>query len=338
MGIKYSHLSEGQRALIEAFSRLEIPPTVIARHVRVDRSTVYRELRRGCLAPQHPYIAVFGQRFYDTGRRRAGQARRKLGTDLCSPAWLPVLAGLRAGWSPQQIHGRSKMLDYLISFAPRARVLPSHETIYRAIFSLPHSPQRGELTTLLRLSQGGRRRRRDRKSRFTGLRNITRISQRPAHVLERLEPGHWEGDIMKGANGQSFVGTLVERVTRFTIVLPLRNASAGEYARALIARLRTLPPHLRRSLTYDRGTEMALHEHITATLHMPVFFCEPYSPWQRPTNENTNGLLRQYLPRSIDLSRLTAEQLMAVENALNNRPRAVLGFRTPNEALRRLIG
>lgn len=335
MGTKYSQLTYRDRVFIETLLEQQVCPAAIARTIKHDRSTVGREIKRGTFAPLGCYMAEIGQRAHDQGRRRAGLARRKLGTDLSSPAWQPILMGLRAGWSPQQIYGRSRMLDFLLSFAPPARLRVSHETVYKAIFDLPHSPQRADLTRLLRLSRGGRRRSRRSKSRFTGLQNTTSIHQRPLEVLSRDIPGHWEGDIVKGAGGKSFVGTLVERHSRLTLLVYLRSAGAKHVAQAFIRRLSCLPQHMRRSLTYDRGTEMALHPLISSKLRIPIYFCDPYSPWQRPSNENTNGLLRQYLPKGMDLSEITPAQLQVIEDALNNRPRHVLGFYTPREVFQR---
>jgi IS30 family transposase len=308
----------------------------IARELGRDRSTVLREVRRGTLPPFRRYTAHAGQRSYWLGRRRNGLSRRRLGHDLSSPAWQPIVCALRAGWSPEQYCGRIRMLDALIGFRGPAASLISHETIYKAIFNLPFSPERHDLTCLLRNSLAGRRRRRRHRgggsARSSSLQNITPISQRPLDVLSRLIPGHWEGDLIKGAEGKSFVGTLVERTTRLTLLVKLRNATAGEVYRAFLRRLAAISPALRLSLTYDRGSEMALHSRLSKRLNLPVFFCDPYSPWQRPTNENTNGLVRQYLPKGLDLNLISNSQLAAIESALNARPRRVLGFRTSMEA------
>ena len=331
MGIKYSHLTYDDRVKIEVLLSWNVHPGAIARAVGHDRSTVGREIRRGTL-DSFGYMAAVGQRTHDQRRRTAGLARRKLGQDLSSPAWRPVLVGLRAGWSPEQICGRMRLLDFLLGSSRLACSHLSHETIYKAIHALPASLARRELTKLLRLSRAGRRRSRGRKRRFTGLHNITSIDQRPIEVLSRLIPGHWEGDLMKGANGKSVIGTLVERTSRLVLLVKLNSASAGEVCNAFIRRLRRLPAPLRLSLTYDRGTEMALHTQITDKLGMPVYFCHPYHPWERGTNENTNGLIRQYLPKGMDLSTVTAKQLAQIERALNNRPRRILGFYTAQEA------
>jgi transposase, IS30 family len=336
MNHKFSQITYAQRAVIEHLSHGGLACAAIASRLGVHRSTVWRELKRGLFPALGRYTAQRGQLEHDAARRRAGLARRKLGSDLSSPDWRHVSCCLQAGWSPEQIAGRSKWLDKLQAFAPVERFRISHETIYKAIFDLPPGQPRAQFTGLLRQSLGGRRQRRGRKARFTGIQNITPISQRPSHVLERVEPGHWEGDIVKGAGGKSFVGTLVERSSRLTILLHLSSANSEEFAEAVIGRLKQLPPHMRRSLTYDRGTEMARHEHVAKKLKMPVYFCDAYSPWQRPTNENTNGLLRQYLRKGTDLSAHSAEDLLHLEVAFNARPRAVLDFATSREVFDRL--
>lgn len=334
MGINYSHFTEHNRIQIELMLGLDWSFSRIARELGFDRSSVLREVRRGTVPPFRRYTAHAGQRSYWLGRRRNGLSRRRLGHDLSSPAWQPIISALRAGWSPQQYCGRIRMLDALIGFRGPAASLISHETIYKAIFKLPCSPERHDLTCLLRNSLAGRRHRRRRgtSARSSSIQNITPISQRPLDVLNRLFPGHWEGDLIKGADGKSFVGTLVERTTRLTLLVKLRNATAAEVYRAFLRRLASIPSALRLSLTYDRGSEMALHSRLSKRLNMPVYFCDPYCPWQRPTNENTNGLLRQYLPKGLDLTLISQSQLATIESALNNRPRRVLGFRTPFES------
>jgi IS30 family transposase len=334
LGINYSHFTEHNRIQIEVMLGLDWNFSRIARELGRDRSSVLREVRRGTVPPFRRYTAQAGQRSYWLGRRRNGLSRRRLGHDLSCPAWQPIIGALRAGWSPEQYCGRIRMLDALIGFRGPAASLISHETIYKAIFKLPFSPERHDLTCLLRNSLAGRRHRRRRGSsrRSSSLQNITPISQRPLDVLSRLVPGHWEGDLIKGADGKSFVGTLVERTTRLTLLVKLRNATAGEVYRAFLRRLAAISPALRLSLTYDRGSEMALHSRLSKRLNMPVYFCDPYCPWQRPTNENTNGLVRQYLPKGLDLNLISHSQLAVIESALNNRPRRVLGFRTSFEA------
>lgn len=335
MGLKYSHLSDSERWAIETKLKDGLSLAAIGRSLRRHRSTILRESRRGRWHGLDRYLAEFGRRYYLSKRVLAGQSRRKLDAQMRNPAWKTVLFGLRQDWSPQQL------CDRLKDGALPARVVPpglrclSHETIYRAIFDMPRGQQHAALVRLLRRSKGGRRRPRTPKAqRFTGLRNISPLNLRPLTAEHRLEPGHWEGDLIKGAHGRSVVGTLVDRYTRMTLLVKLRSAHADEVRLAFLQRLRRLPVHMRKTLTYDRGTEMAGHELFTASSGMPVFFCDPYSPWQRGTNENTNGLIRQYLPKGTDLSLVTQAHLSFIERRLNGRPRRVLARRTPLEVHR----
>jgi transposase, IS30 family len=218
----------------------------------------------------------------------------------------------------------------------RAHLYASHETIYRGIRELPHGAERAALTRLLRRSTGGRRPRRA-SARYTGLQDITPIEKRPREAESRQTLGHWEGDLIKGAGNRSAVGTLVERASRLVLLVPLRSASADDVLAGFTRALRKLPASARRSLTYDRGSEMARHRELSAALDMPIFFCPPYRPGARATNENTNGLLRQYLPKGTDLSVHTPAELAAIERLMNDRPRRILKFQTPRERFKELL-
>ena len=333
MGTRYSHLSDAERWAVESKLSEGLSYAAIGRALKRDRSTIMREARRGHWLEFGRYLAEFGRRYYLRKRGEAGVARCKLDAQMLKPAWTTVLFGLRQDWSPQQLCDRLK--DGMIPPAhlPAGVRSLSHETIYRAIYGMPAGQQHAELVKLLRNSKAGRRKPRKAKGkRFTGLQNMVTIEQRPSAANLRLEPGHWEGDLIKGAFGRSAVGTLVDRVTRVTLLVKLDSAHAQEVRKAFQARLSKLAPHMRLTLTYDRGTEMACHEQFTAEMSMPVFFCKAYSPWQRGTNENTNGLIRQYLPKGSDLSTASRRDLTRIEQRLNGRPRRVLGRKTPDEA------
>ena len=333
MGTRYSHLSQAERWAIETKLKDGLSYAAIGRSLRRSRSTIMRETRRGRWSGFDRYLSEFGLRFYQAKRKQAGESRRKLDTQMRKPAWKTVLFGLRQDWSPQQLCDRLK--DGAL---PPSVVAPglhslSHETIYRAIYGMPPGQQHAGLVKLLRHSLAGRRKPRKAKGqRFTGIQSMTPLSERPLAADLRLEPGHWEGDLIKGAHGRSAVGTLVDRFTRLTLLVKLDGMNAHEVRRAFLARLRRLPARMRKTLTYDRGTEMACHLEFTAASGMPVFFCEAYCPWQRGTNENTNGLIRQYLPKGTDLSVASQTRLSWIERRLNGRPRRVLGRRTPAEA------
>jgi len=337
MGIRYSHLSDTERWAIESKLKDGLSQAAVARSLRRHPSSISREIKRGHWRGFNCYLAEFGRRFYALKRAQAGLSRRKLDSQMLKPAWTPVLFGLRQDWSPQQLCDRLKDGALPPEVAPPGLTL-SHETIYRAIYGMPAGQQHAQLLKLLRRSKAGRRRpRRPKSRRSQPLQNIVSWRQRPFSADLRLEPGHWEGDLIKGAHGRSVVGTLVDRFTRMTLLVKLRSAHADEVRRAFLARLRKLPPHMRLTLTYDRGSEMARHEQFTAQSGMPVFFCDAYSPWQRGTNENTNGLIRQYLPKGSDLSLVSQAQLTFIEQRLNGRPRRVLDRQTPDEVYRHAV-
>ena len=338
MGIQYSHLSDLERVLIEYSVMFRLSYAETGKALCRSKSTVQRECQRGHWQPIQRYSAVHGQQHYDSARRHAGLLRRKLGPDLDSALWQLVRRGLRVQWSPQQIAGRIRMLDPLRGPLLASALYVSHETIYRAIYEMPRGAQRSELIRQLRQSRAGRRRRARGQQRFVGLQDFTPISQRPPHVDLRLEPGHWEGDLVEGARGTlPVVATLVERTSRLLRLVMLPDATATSLLNGLTRCLRREPPFLRQSITYDRGTEMARHHELAKALDMQVYICDAYKPWQRGLNENTNGLLRQYLPKGMDLSDVTQADLRSFEFLLNNRPRAVLGFRTPQEVYNQLL-
>jgi IS30 family transposase len=245
-----------------------------------------------------------------------------------------VQAGLGKRWSPEQI---SQVLRREFPDQPEMQV--SHETIYQELYVHGRGELRRELTRCLRTGRALRRPRRmpDQRGRRTIPQQIM-ISQRPAEADDRAVPGHWEGDLIIGKGQASAIGTLVERSTRFVMLLHLPDRHGAEAVRdAMITAMQDLPNALRRSLTWDQGIEMARHSEITLATELPIYFCDPHSPWQRGSNENTNGLLRQYFPKGTDLSVHTAEYLAAVAQELNTRPRKTLNWDTPAQVLARLL-
>ena len=214
----------------------------------------------------------------------------------------------------------------------------SHETIYRSLFIQARGVLKKELQTHLRT------RRRMRRSKHAntegqnrgGIIDAVSIRDRPAFVEDRAVPGHWEGDLISGS-GNTHIATLVERQSRFTMLVKVKAKDAQTVASALSKQVKKLPVELRRSLTWDRGTEMAQHKAFSVATDVKVYFCDPQSPWQRGTNENTNGLLRQYFPNGISLSGFTQAQLNAVARRLNERPRKTLDFQTPADILHRVL-
>ncbi|XXC92106.1 IS30 family transposase [Streptomyces sp. A5-4] len=246
-----------------------------------------------------------------------------------------VQDGLRGRWSPEQIcHALGK--EYPDDRSMRVSV----ETIYQALYFQARGGLKREVQAAVRSGRTRRKPRRDpqrRTPRFID--PMVMISDRPAAVEDRAVPGHWEGDLIIGANSRSAIATLVERSTRYTMLVHLPGgAHDAETVRdGLVATIQTLPAHLRGSLTWDQGSEMARHKQFTMATGMPVYFCDPASPWQRGSNENTNGLLRQYFPKGTDLSVHSPEDLEHVAQELNGRPRKTLGWSTPAERLRDLL-
>ncbi len=235
-------------------------------------------------------------------------------------------------WSPQQI-ARRLVLDHPDDGEMRV----SHETIYRSLFIQTRGALRRELTACLR-SGRALRRPRGRTPGAGRLKDMVLISERPAEIADRAVPGHWEGDLLVGRAGRSAIGTLVERQTRYVMLVALPGGRSAVAVRdALAARIVGLPEALRRSLTWDRGTEMAEHVRFTVDTSIQVYFCDPHSPWQRGTNENTNGLLRQYFPKNADLTQVGQEELDSVALQLNGRPRQTLDWLKPSEVFARVV-
>ena len=330
MGVCYEHLSYVERLSIDEGRRSGLSIRAIAGRLGRAPSTVSRDIRR--LAPwQTHYDAppAFFAALYRRSQSRRG--RRKLIAG--SPLFEHVAGQLRAGWSPLQIAGRLRRMD------PDDRPgTVCHETIYTALYALPRGTLRKELLSALRQGRQNRRPRSrglDRRQGFVS--DAIKIAERPEEVTGRLIPGHWEGDLIKGAANRSAVGTLVERTSRLVLLARMDALDADTTRCAFERSFDNVPEPLRKSLTYDRGTEMARHAQLTQNTGIKVWFCDPYSPWQRGSNENANGLIRQYLPKGTDLSGRTQDELNAIAERLNNRPRKVLDFETPNEVFARLV-
>ena len=335
MGFHFSHLSSSDRVRIEVYLRLGASQSGVALALGRPRSTISREVRRARSFGLSTYVADFGQRFHDRCRRQAGFARRKLPPDLSGPAWQHLRSGLAAGLSPQEVAGRLRRSCMIPGSHLRLPSYVSHETVYCAIYAMPRGTLKAELVKQLCRSRQGRRPR-SRTAAFTGLREMTNIALRPAEVAARIVPGHWEGDLIKGAGGRSAIGTLVERTSRYVMLVKLDGLTAKDILDGFSRRLRDVPPSLRKTLTYDQGTEMALHKRLASRLRIDIFFCDAHSPWQRGSNENANGIIREFLPKGVDLSPFTAKNLSDLEFVLNNTPRDILGFKTPHEVFSKL--
>jgi transposase, IS30 family len=274
-----------------------------------------------------------GYRAWRAHQRARQQARRPKAPKLACPELAAqVTSWLTEWWSPQQIAARLR-----IEFPGDPMMKVSHETIYQALYVQGRGELRRELARCLRTGRA-KRRPRGRGENTGRIRDMVMISERPAEAEDRAVPGHWEGDLIIGKDCRSAVGTLVERTTRYVLLLHLpagRDAHLVE--RAMRQAITALPADLARTITWDQGKEMAYHAHFTIATGIPVYFCDPHKPWQRGSNENTNGLLRQYLPKGTDLSAHSAADLARIARSLNTRPRKTLGFMTPSEKLTELL-
>ena len=368
------YLSFAEREEIALLRAQEHGVREIARRLGRSPSTISRELRRNAATrsgrleyrastaqwhadrrarrPKPAKLAVNAELRRYVQDRLSGVVQRPDGVAVGGPAvqWIGRRHGRRKdrrwaqAWSPEQISARLRL-----DFPDDESMRVSHEAIYQSLYVQGRGALRRELTACLRT---GRALRVPRARTRRGKNFVTEevlISQRPAEAEDRAVPGHWEGDLILGL-GSSAIGTLVERATRFTMLLhlppmpghdrprvkngpALTGHGAAAVRDAIANTITTLPEQLRRSLTWDQGAEMAEHAKLRIQTGLPVYFCDPQCPWQRGTNENTNGLLRQYFPKGTDLSRHSVDDLAAVANALNGRPRKTLGWRTPAEAL-----
>lgn len=301
----------------------------IANNIHRSISTVSREVRNN-YQYKHCYRAERAQITAQETRHRQKQPKK---LDDNQQLKTYVLAKLRLQWSPEEIAKRLPK-DYAEDMTMRI----SHETIYTYIYCLPRGALRKELIRCLRHERKLRHSRQHPYAKRGSIINAISISERPKETLERTIPGHWEGDLIMGnKRSNTALGTLVERTTRYLILVPLTAHDAYTVRTAFAQAVKKIPRDLKKTLTYDRGSEMAQHELFTKETKIQVYFANPHSPWQRGTNENTNGLLRQYFPKGIDFSTVTRQEIQAVQDRLNDRPRKALGFLKPNEVFLPLL-
>jgi IS30 family transposase len=299
--------------------------TSIARRLGRAASTVTREV-----------AANGGVEHYGAWRgycRAKEAAKRPKSSKLAHrPLVNQVGAWLEEFWSPQEIAARLRIV-----FPDDPMMQVSHETIYQSLFVQGRGELRRELARCLRSGRTARRSQ-GRVEKRGQIPDMVMVSERPAEADDRAVPGHWEGDLVIGAGGASAVGTLVERTTRLVLLLHLPNDHGATSVEAAMKKaIATLPEELTRSITWDQGKEMATHANFTVTTGIPIYFCDPHSPWQRGSNENTNGLLRQYMPKGTDLSTHSAKDLVRIQRSLNGRPRRTLGYMTPSEKFAEVV-
>jgi len=332
-GVKGNGPCAGSGRFLQRWEREEIavglaeklPYRQIAARLAPGRSvsTVSREVARNSV--RGVYRAHLAEREAVARARRPKPAKLAMNGELRE--W--VEARLKRKWSPEEISRR-----LVVEFPGRAEMRVSAETIYQSLYVQGRGALRRELAAQLRTGRSLRRPRRAVAAGRGRLAGMVNISERPAEAADRAVPGHWEGDLIEGVSGRSQIGTLVERTTRYAMLVPLPDGKTAQaFTVAVTPVIAGLPASLRRSLTWDQGKEMALHQQIAVAADCEIYFCDPHSPWQRPSNENTNGLLRQYLPKGTDLSVHSPQRLAEVADELNGRPRKVLGWKTPAEAM-----
>ena len=328
---RYTQLADQERESISRGLAQHKSIRQLAKELGRSPSTISREIRRN--------KGKSGYRAFSASRRaKAAASSRKRGKrkiEKHEGLLSYVMEKLQREWSPQEISKRLK-----IEYAWDMDMQVSHEAIYQYIYVLP----RGELKQLL--IKGLRQERKHRRPQKRGdttetrgkIANMLSIEERPAEVADRSVPGHWEGDLILGKYKHSALGTLVERTTRYTILVPLgEHKDAASVREAYAEAFKSLPAELKKSLTYDQGKEMSEHEQFTIDTGIQVYFAHPGSPWERGTNENTNGLIRQYFPKGTDFTQVSKEEILDVQRKLNDRPRRALGYLKPDEVINQLV-
>lgn len=326
MKTAYKRLNRDHRIEIEKLIALGKNNKQIATILSVHPSTISRELKR---VKNQPYDNLKAEVNYvhNLMDKRLGITKINSNPKLKNF----VYSQLKLHWSPKQI---SDALKQFYPFDPTMQI--SHESIYYHIYIQPKKEVEKLLISQLRQKRKYRGNTRRGADKRTTIKDPIRIDERPAEVLTREIPGHWEGDLVLGKNRESAIGTLVERTTRFLIIVPLKKRDSTTVRKAFESEFRKLPDNLKLSLTYDNGTEMAQHKTFTKNSKVKVYFTHPYSPWERPTNENTNGLIRDYFPKGTDFNLVSKKQLKEVQNQLNERPRKTLEYESPLNTISRL--
>jgi len=325
----YKRLSDLERENISRMLSQKCSFHDIAKLLGRNTSTISREVNGGG-GNKYTYRAVRAQ-----NRARRNASKRKAGRhklDAETKLWAYVRKKLKKKWSPRQIAEELKK-DYSLDMTRRI----SPEAIYSYIYVLPRGALKKELTFCLRQNH----KRRYKQSRGVKMErkieDMLSIEERPKEVEDRIIPGHWEGDLIIGKSNRSALGTLVERTTRTTILVPVESREAEVVAKAFAKEVKKLPQQMKLTLTYDQGREMASHKLFTDITGVKVYFAHPRSPWERGTNENTNGLIRQFFPKGTDFNKVSRYEVKKVQDLLNGRPRAALGFRKPYEVFNQLI-
>ena len=321
---KYRRLSLKERTIIETLLKENRKTAYIAKQLNRSRSTICREINTWIKKPNDKYDAELA---YWCAINQNSSKREPDKINQFPKLKIAIYRGLLLGDSPELISGRLKLER------PQDQSMQvSHETIYKHIYTHPQGKINMKLIKLL-VRHKARRIRKVRREDNICIKDRISIDLRPEYIIQRLEAGHWEGDLMIGLRQGSCIGTIVERKTRYVILVKLANKKSETVTNAFAEKLNAFHYSLRLTMTYDNGTEMAYHKSLTKQTGMDIYFAHPYSSWERGTNENTNGLVRRYYPKKTDFNTVTEDQLKHLQNRLNNRPRKVLGYYTANEML-----
>lgn len=329
MKTTYTRITLNERIIIETLLHEKRKKSYIATHLNRCRSTITNELKDWVKKPTDIYNATLAH-WYATEVNSNKRTQDKINTHKRLKMY--VYRCLLNGYSPDQISGSLKHLypnDPIMSI--------SYEAIYQHIYRHRQSWLGKKLIKLLPYHHHKRRANRKFGSKKRRIKDQVSIDQRPAHIDLRQEVGHWEGDLMIGVGQKSAIATNVERKTRYTFIMKIDNRKSKTVTKAFAATLNTLPQHIIKSMTYDNGMEMANHKWLSNKTGIDIYFAHPYSSWERGTNENTNGLIRRFFPKGTDFNNITLKQLKEAEYKLNNRPRKVLGYRTPHEMMQEEI-
>lgn len=322
---KHRRLTYKERVIIQTLLNENKTKAYIANRLNRSRSTISREVNKLGDNPKVDYDAYLAHWY-----AKEDYLSKRNFDKISNYKQLKIFVykGLLSQWTPEQIAGRIKELY------PNDPIMTiSHEAIYRHIYTRPQASLNKKLIKLLVRKKT--RRRPPKKRRDTGSKIINQVSidNRPKHIENRIEIGHWEGDLIIGKNHKSAIGTIVERKARYTIIIKLNSKKADEVAKMFSKKINQLNNIFKKSMTYDNGIEMARHEKITQNTGMKIYFAHPYSSWERGTNENTNGLIRRYLPKGTDFNEIDEKTLMKIQEKLNNRPRKIIGYKTPKEIM-----
>jgi IS30 family transposase len=319
---KFNRLTLSERVIIETLLNEKKSKSYIAVKLNRSRSTIGNEINRWSGSQFH-YKAELANEY---SRCLNDTKRNKDKITISNALKIQVYKGLLSHLSPELISGRLKLL-----YPTDAAMNISYESIYRYIYSHPQGNINKKLIKLLVRQKSKRRKPKRREGHLAKIKDGTSIELRPAQVEDRVEIGHWEGDLLIGPNQKSCIGSIVERKIRYTILVKLANKKSKTVCDAFAQKLKKQPLLLRKTMTYDNGTEMAEHKLITEQTGINIFFAHPYSSWERGTNENTNGLIRRFLPKKTDFNLISKADLKKLQDHLNNKPRKVLGYYTPNE-------